>query len=194
MLDATDLTSKPAYVDFMEAGAGSLVVLVHSSMAGARQWSALTHDLQDRYLVRAVNLFGYGNTPAWSETKPPSLDDYAELVASAVPESARNVALIGHSFGGAVAMQAAAHQLRGQVERLVLIEPSPFYLLDIPDHREAFCEISSSGGIHLPLHCEQISRGGSRTVHRLLVRCWHLDCQLSRQAGRVHSVDWLAAG
>jgi pimeloyl-ACP methyl ester carboxylesterase len=143
MLDATDLTSKPAYVDFMEAGAGSLVVLVHSSMAGARQWSALSHDLQDRYLVRAVNLFGYGNTPAWSETKPPSLDDYAELVASAVPESASNVALIGHSFGGAVAMQAAAHQLRGQVERLVLIEPSPFYLLDIRGHREAFCEISS---------------------------------------------------
>lgn len=143
MLDATDLTSKPAYVDFTEAGAGSLVVLVHSSMAGARQWSALTHDLQDRYLVRAVNLFGYGNTPAWSETEPPSLDDYAELVASAVPESARNVALIGHSFGGAVAMQAAAHQLRGQVERLVLIEPSPFYLLDIRGHREAFCEISS---------------------------------------------------
>lgn len=143
MLDATDLTSTPAYVDFTEAGAGSLVVLVHSSMAGARQWSALAHDLQDRYLVRAVNLFGYGNTPAWSETKPPSLNDYAELVASAVPESARNVALIGHSFGGAVAMQAAAHQLRVQVERLVLIEPSPFYLLDIRGHREAFCEISS---------------------------------------------------
>ena len=40
-------------------------------------------------------------------------------------------------------MQTAAHQLRGQVERLVLIEPSPFYLLDIPAHREAFCEISS---------------------------------------------------
>jgi pimeloyl-ACP methyl ester carboxylesterase len=141
MLDATDLTSKPAYVDFTEAGAGSLVVLVHSSMAGARQWSALTHDLQDRYLVRAVNLFGYGNTPTWSQTKPPSLDDYVELVASAV--SARNVTLIGHSFGGAVAMQAAAHQSRVQVGRLVLIEPSPFYLLDIRGHREAFCEISS---------------------------------------------------
>ena len=40
-------------------------------------------------------------------------------------------------------MQAAAHQLRGQVDRLVLIEPSPFYLLDIPSHRDAFCEISS---------------------------------------------------
>jgi pimeloyl-ACP methyl ester carboxylesterase len=129
-------------VDFMEAGAGPLVVLVHSTMAGARQWSALTHDLEDRFLVRAVNLFGYGGTPAWSGPVTPSLNDFAELVAAAVPSTARAVHLIGHSFGGAVAMQAAARQLRGRVESLVLIEPSLFYLLDWYRRREAFAEIS----------------------------------------------------
>jgi pimeloyl-ACP methyl ester carboxylesterase len=117
-------------------------VLVHSSMAGARQWAALTQGLQDRFLVRAVNLFGYGKTPTWSGTQLPSLEDYAGLIASAVPAAASNVTLIGHSFGGAVAMQCAAHQLKGQVERLVLIEPSPFYLLDISGHEEAFREIT----------------------------------------------------
>jgi pimeloyl-ACP methyl ester carboxylesterase len=153
MLDATDHTYKPVRasvsndcaggVDFMEAGAGSLVVLVHSSMAGARQWSALIRDLQDHFLVRAVNLFRYGNTPVWSETKPPSLGDYAELIAQAVPSTASEVYLVGHSFGGAVAMQAAAHQLRGRVKRLVLIESSLFYLLDCCNRREAFREIST---------------------------------------------------
>jgi pimeloyl-ACP methyl ester carboxylesterase len=129
-------------VDFMEAGAGPLVVLVHSTMAGAQQWSALTKDLKDRFLVRAVNLFGYGGTPAWSGPVAPSLSDFAELVAAAVPRTARAVHLIGHSFGGAVAMQAAAHQLRGRVESLALIEPSLFYLLDWYRRREAFAEIS----------------------------------------------------
>src|SRR5947208_15947586 len=91
-------------VDFAEAGAGPLVVLVHSSMSGARQWTALMRDLADRFHVRAVNLFGYGATPAWSQANAPSLQDYAGLIAPMVPPTARGVSLIGHSFGGAVAM------------------------------------------------------------------------------------------
>jgi pimeloyl-ACP methyl ester carboxylesterase len=130
-------------VDFIEAGAGPLVVLVHSSMAGARQWSPLMRDLESHSLVRAVNLFGYGGTPAWHDVKPPSLDDYAELVAMTVPDSAGAISLVGHSFGAAVAMQAAAHQLKGRVKRLVLFEPSLFYLLDRCARREAFDEIST---------------------------------------------------
>jgi pimeloyl-ACP methyl ester carboxylesterase len=129
-------------VDFIEAGAGPLVVLVHSTMAGAQQWSAMTKDLKDRFLIRAVNLFGYGGTPAWSGPVLPSLNDFAKLVAATVPSTARAVHLVGHSFGGAVAMQAAARQLRGRVESLVLIEPSLFYLLDWHRRREAFVEIS----------------------------------------------------
>jgi pimeloyl-ACP methyl ester carboxylesterase len=130
-------------VDFIEAGAGPLVVLVHSSMSGARQWSALIGDLEGRFLVRAINLFGYGRTPAWSKSQPPSLDDFAELVADAVPSAAGKVHLVGHSFGGTVAAWAAACRLRERVASLVLIEPSTFFLLDRSDRREAYREISA---------------------------------------------------
>jgi len=150
MYDAIDLVYQPAQVsvsnnqvDFIEAGAGPLVVLVHLSMAGAHQWSALSSDLTHRYQVRAINLFGYGRTPAWSEAESPSLDDYAGLVAHAVPDAANDIRLVGHSFGAAVAMRAAAHQLDGRVKDLVIIEPSLFYLLDSHDHQEAFGEISA---------------------------------------------------
>jgi pimeloyl-ACP methyl ester carboxylesterase len=136
------VTDMPRGVDFIEAGAGPLVVLVHSSMAGARQWSPLMRDLEGRYLVRAINLFGYGGTPAWTLPEPPSLDDFADLIVRAVPTAAR-VHLIGHSFGGAVAMQAAAHRLRGRVDRLILIEPSLFYLLKVGGRHEAFAEIQA---------------------------------------------------
>jgi len=128
-------------IDFIEAGDGPLVLLVHASLAGARQWSGLMSDLGDRFHVRAVNLFGYGATPAWSSTQRPRLDDFAALVARAVPSTGRKVHLVGHSFGGAVAMHAAAHQLRGRVERLVLMEPSLFYLLEQNGQRAAFREI-----------------------------------------------------
>jgi pimeloyl-ACP methyl ester carboxylesterase len=99
--------------------------------------------LDDRFRVRAVNLFGYGGTPAWSQAQRPTLDDFAALVAGAVPATEGKVRLVGHSFGGAVAMHAAARRLRGRVERLVLIEPSLFYLLEQNGHRAAFREISS---------------------------------------------------
>jgi pimeloyl-ACP methyl ester carboxylesterase len=152
MNEATDMSGKPprfcisrddaAGVDFIEAGAGPLVVLVHSSMAGARQWSALMCDMADHALIRAVNLFGYGNTPASSGANPPSLEDFAELVAQVVPNGTADISLVGHSLGGAVAMQAAAGQLKGRVKSLVLIEPSLFGLLDLYDCRESFDEIS----------------------------------------------------
>ena len=53
-------------VDYLEAGSsGPVVMLVHSSVSGARQWRRLMGDLKDQFRVRAVNLFGYGKTPPW---------------------------------------------------------------------------------------------------------------------------------
>ena len=129
--------------DFIETGAGPLAVLVHSSLSGARQWSALAGELEDGFRVRAINVFGYGWTPAWSKSRPPSLDDYADLVAAAIPRGAKRVHLVGHSMGGAVAMCAAARQLRGKVASLVLIEPSVFFLLCLSARHKAHAEIAA---------------------------------------------------
>ena len=85
-----------------------MVVLVHSSVSGARQWRRLMDDLKERFRVRAVNLFGYGKTPAWRSETTQTLDDQARLVEAALPANAGEVYLVGHSFGGSVAMRAAA--------------------------------------------------------------------------------------
>lgn len=129
-------------VDFVEAGAGQgpLVVLIHSSSAGARQWRRLLGDLEDRFHLRAINLFGYGGTPAWARPRSQRLQDQAGLVAAALPDTETRVSLIGHSFGGAVAMQAA-RELGPRVDKLVLLEPNPFRLLDRHGRPEAFAEI-----------------------------------------------------
>jgi pimeloyl-ACP methyl ester carboxylesterase len=49
--------------DFVEVGSGPVVMLVHSSVSGARMWRRLTDDLKEEFHVRAVNLYGYGRTP-----------------------------------------------------------------------------------------------------------------------------------
>ncbi|SDR21245.1 Pimeloyl-ACP methyl ester carboxylesterase [Rhizobiales bacterium GAS113] len=125
--------------DFLEAGSGPMVMLVHSSVSGARQWRRLMDYLKDEFHVRAVNLFGYGGTPPWSIDAPQSLDDQARLVETALPTNADTVCLVGHSFGGSVAMKLAA-RLPGRVTRLVLLETNPFYLLEQSGRADAFAE------------------------------------------------------
>ncbi|MGG7645409.1 alpha/beta fold hydrolase [Rhodovulum sp. YNF3179] len=129
-------TVKP---DFLEAGSGETVILLHSSVAGARQWRSLMTVLAHRCHLVAINLFGYGKTAPWPTEKQQSLEDQAQLVAPFLPADGSSVSIVGHSFGGSVAMKAAA-LFRGQVRRLVLIEPNPFYLLEQHGRGEAFRE------------------------------------------------------
>lgn len=126
--------------DFLEAGSsGPLVVLVHSSVAGARQWRRLMDDLKDGFRVRAVNLFGYGKTPPWSDLRPQTLHDQARLVEAVLPADAERFYLVGHSFGGSVAMKLAA-QLSGRIGKLVLLEPNPVHLLAQSGRTAAYAE------------------------------------------------------
>jgi len=129
-------------VDFLEAGAGPAVILVHSSVSGARQWRRLMDDLKSDFHVRAVNLFGYGKTAPWPNETTQTLDDQARLVEAAIPEGAGQVSLVGHSFGGAVAMKTAA-RLGARVAKLVLLEANPFHLLKQAGRLEAFAEAAA---------------------------------------------------
>ena len=96
-------------------------------------------DLKDRFRIRAVNLFGYGKTPPWPAEATQSLEDQAHLVEAALPADAGEIYLVGHSFGGSVAMKAAA-RLAGRVTKLVLLETNPFYLLAQSGRIDAFAE------------------------------------------------------
>ena len=124
-------------IDYTDEGRGQPVVLIHSAVSGNRQWRALSEALRDRYRVLAVNLFGYGETTPWPGTSPQSLYAQAQLVMAVCDTVASPVHLVGHSFGGAVAMKAAT-LLGPRVGRLVLLEPNPFHLLEQAGRREAF--------------------------------------------------------
>ena len=138
--ETTIITVPTIKADFLEAGSsGPVVMLVHSSVSGARQWCRLMDDLQGQFRVRAVNLFGYGNTPSWPNGRAQSLDDQARLVEASLPENADEIYLVGHSFGGSVAMKAAV-RLGDRVSKLVLLETNPFSLLAQAGRVDAFAQ------------------------------------------------------
>lgn len=114
--------------DFIAKGQGPTVILIHSSVAGAGQWRKLMDDLADQFHLIAVNLFGYGKTDSWAQPREQTLHDQAMLLESLIPDDGNRVSIVGHSIGGSVAMKAAA-LFREKVDKLVLLEPNPFYLL-----------------------------------------------------------------
>ena len=131
----------PPKPDVIEAGTGALsrALLIHSSVSGARQWRSLMDALAPDWHSIAVNLYGYGSTPPWPDDRAQTLTDQARLVASAIPDDTRPIAIVGHSFGASVAMKSAA-LLGPRVSHLVLIEPNPFYLLRQQGRLDAFAE------------------------------------------------------
>jgi len=64
---------------------------------------------------------------------------WARLLDAVLPDAESRFSIVGHSFGGSVAMKAAA-EYRGRVDQLVLIEPNPFNLLAQARRDLAFSE------------------------------------------------------
>ena len=151
--------------DFIEAGSGEKVILVHSSVAGAKQWHSLMETLSKEFHVIAINLFGYGETPRWEVDGAQRLTDQARLIEPFLPNETGKMSIVGHSFGGSVAMMAAA-MFKKKVRRLVLIEPIHSIFWKSPGgprliKRRSFCEIRSShtgnlGHGQTPLKCLRI--------------------------------------
>jgi len=126
-------------IDYSDEGSGPAVILLHSSVSGNRQWRALIDALKDRYRVLAPNLYGYGETTPWPGPAAQSLYAQAQLVLALCGEIDGPVRLVGHSFGGAVALKAAS-LLGARAQRLVLLEANPVNLLEQAGRGEAYLE------------------------------------------------------
>ena len=125
-------------VDFIEDGQGSAVLLINSTVAGNKQWRKLIEYLSPNYRVLATNLFGYGATPKWSKIRNQTLSDHVDLLASFFEQN-ESISIVGHSFGGSVAMMAAKKYPK-KVKKLILLEPNPFYLLKHHSDHESYQE------------------------------------------------------
>ena len=122
------------------SGSGTPVVLLHCSAAGARQMQPFSEALRDRFTVGPLDilmpdLHGYGASGTRQGSHPPALAHDAAIVAALARDLGGPVHLIGHSYGGAVAL-AAAQSRPELVRSLVLIEPVSFHLLQGGDSRD----------------------------------------------------------
>jgi len=120
---------------YFVVGAGPPIVLLHSSLSSKSQWTALAERLRSRFCVIALDLCGYGDSAMPVTPTSFTLDDEARLVADRLDllvEPSARVHLVGHSYGGLVALRFAQCR-RDRVASLSLYEPVAFGVLDEQD-------------------------------------------------------------
>jgi pimeloyl-ACP methyl ester carboxylesterase len=125
-------TDQPGY---FIAGAGTPVLLLHSSLSSKSQWTALAERLASRFRVIALDLCGYGDNAVPATGASFTLDEEVRLVTDRLDhlvEAHVRVHLVGHSYGGLVALRFA--QCRSdRVASLSVYEPVVFRMLDDDD-------------------------------------------------------------
>ena len=111
------------------------IVCLHSSAASGKQWRRLVADsgaLGHAWHWHTPDLFGHGGRPGWPELMPSQLAVEANGVLAGLPLAGlapeQGFHLVGHSYGGAVALQIALQQ-PGRVLSLTLYEPVAFGVL-----------------------------------------------------------------
>ncbi|MDZ7592236.1 MAG: alpha/beta hydrolase [Rubrivivax sp.] len=123
------MSSPPAAPYWREAGAGPAVVCLHANASVSGQWRPLMSRLADRRRLLAPDGYGAGRSPEWPSDRTITLADEVRLIEPVLALAGERYALVGHSYGGAVALRAAAQQ-PDRVSALVLYEPTLFALID----------------------------------------------------------------
>ena len=117
-------------VAYRRSGEGTPVVALHSSASSSGQWKMLRDDLTDRHCVVMPDLPGYGETSERprSRSGSPGWADTALPIIALIEHGETPVHLVGHSYGGALAVLIAIHRPE-LVRSLTLFEPVLFHFL-----------------------------------------------------------------
>ncbi len=112
-----------------EGGTGPGVVCLHSNASSSAQWRALIERLAPRFQVFAPDSYGSGKSADWPSARTIRLADEVAFIEPVLQRAGPSFALVGHSYGAAVALRAALAD-PGRVFALALYEPTLFSLVD----------------------------------------------------------------
>ena len=120
------------------------VVALHSSASGARQWDAWREHVPASVDLVTPSLIGYGESGGWRAALPVCLGDEARRLAGLLERTPGGVHLLGHSYGGAVALELALMK-PGCVRSLTLYEPVRFGVLRAPGTERLWTSVLAFG-------------------------------------------------
>jgi len=128
-IPVTSANGSTVHIYAEEYGHGRPILLLHGLGASSYAWRHLIPELSRRHRVVAIDLKGFGRSEKPFDTNY-SLIDHAELVTAFIRRTRlRDITLVGHSYGGAVALVVAQHlnrQAPGKLRNLVVMGAPAF--------------------------------------------------------------------
>ncbi len=131
------------HITFTEQGAtADPVLLIHSSGLGSRQWRRTAEALGGKHRVILPDLVGYG------ESSPVSIGERCHFamdqlaLETLVDRMGEPVHVVGHSYGGLLALLVALHR-PALVRSVMVYEPVAFGILRSEEDREALGTLAS---------------------------------------------------
>jgi pimeloyl-ACP methyl ester carboxylesterase len=140
------IESERGVIDYDESGAGPTVVLVPGSCSTGAAWRPVISQWGSGFRCVTTSLLGYGGTAERRDALDVDISHEADILEAVIRRAACPVHLVGHSFGGLVAL-AVALRNRVPLLSLTIVEATAMELLwsmGECQHYRAFREMTAA--------------------------------------------------
>ena len=133
-------------IDYDETGEGQTIVFVPGSCSTGAAWPPVMAALPGRFRSVTTSLLGYGGTAERRTSRDPSISHEAGAVESVIRRTAGRIHLVGHSFGGLVALAVALRAKVPLASLTVAEAPAVELLRELGEHQHyrAFQDMSTA--------------------------------------------------
>lgn len=112
-------------INFMVAGESTPLILIHGATIGWGQWLPNINAFAKHFKVLALDLPGSGGSSKINFRKADLIKDFVDVIDEFIKiKKLDNVNILGHSFGGWLALKVA--QKNSSIKKVVLVSPLGF--------------------------------------------------------------------
>lgn len=147
----------------------SPVVLLHSGGMSSRQWRKLAGQLAPAHRVITPDFLGSGDNPPWPHDRPFDISEDVDVIERLVVELGQPVHVVGHSYGGLVAV-TLARRVPALIRSLAAYDPVAFGVLYAAGDAEGLANLDEVG--RQPVFTDH-ARGGGEAWFTAFVDYWN---------------------